>query len=99
MRSQNVRRDDDYPLFTPNNDVTRDEFDEHEAEFEAWKEHIHPAFQARMLAVAAALVGRERCREFYEATFYEAFIWTLEAKEQAPLDTRIIRPGESGQPR
>lgn len=74
MFEKNVRRDDD-PLFPPNNDVTRDEFDEHEAEFERWKETIGPMFHARLLAAAAALVGNKRAKEFYEATLYEAFCW------------------------
>lgn len=83
---KNVRRDE-RPLYLPTNDVTRDEFDEHEAEFQKWKTHVAPEFQARLLATAAALVGRPRAKEFYEATLYEAFCWTLEESEPATLDT------------
>lgn len=97
MSSKNVRRDND-PSFPYNDDVTRDEFDEHEAEFEEWKSHIAPMFEARLLAVAAALMaGNGRAKEFYEATLYEAFSWLQETPPPS-VDKRSVQPGGSREP-
>lgn len=76
----NVQRDDDLSL-PLNDDVMRDAGDEFDQEFEVWKSHIDVMFQARLLAVAGALMaGNGRAKEFYEATLYEAFCWIKEIK-------------------
>lgn len=85
MSSKNVQRDNDFSL-PLNDDVMRDEFDDHEAEFERWKNRLDPYFQASLIALSAALVGRERAKDFREATLYEAFLWTLEVQESPSLD-------------
>lgn len=77
--SRNVQRDDDLSL-PLNDDVMRDAGDEFEQEFEEWKNHLGPMFQARLLSVCATLFEGQKGKEFYEATLYEAFCWIKEIK-------------------